>query len=74
MIPSKQLQHQQSPKIAELEKQVSDLKSEAVATNKSLKKERQKVQNLLNELKLSQENLQKMKLTYVPQENLNELE
>ena len=39
-----------------------------------MKKERQKVQNLLNELKVSQENLNKYKLTYVPQENVNELE
>lgn len=41
---------------------------------KKLQKERQKVQNLLTELKLSQENLQKIKLTFVPQENVNELE
>ena len=32
------------------------------------------MQNLLNELKVSQENLNKYKLTYVPQENVNELE
>jgi len=50
------------------------LKSEQVATNKKLQKERQKVQNLLTELKVSQENLHKVKLTFVPQENVVELE
>ena len=50
------------------------MRAESQATNKKLQKERQKVQNLLNELKISQENLQKVKLTFVPQENVNELE
>lgn len=60
--------------MADLEKQINDLKNDKLNINKSLKKERQKVQEALNDLKKSQENLQKYKMTYVPQENVMELE
>lgn len=57
-----------------VQKELMEQKNENVNTGKKLQKERQKVQNLLTELKLSQENLQKVKLTFVPQENVSELE
>lgn len=61
-------------KLEQAHKQLAQAKAEGVETSKKLQKERQKVQNLLNELKISQENLQKVKLTFVPQENVHELE
>ena len=58
----------------ESQQAIDDLKTENNDLNKKLQKERQKVQNLLHELKISQENLQKVRLTFVPQENVTELE
>ena len=73
-VPHKMSDSDMKVRLEQTQKELSEVKNENVNNAKKLQKERQKVQNLLSELKLSQENLQKVKLTFVPQENVNELE
>lgn len=53
---------------------IAELEVENSQVGKKLQKERQKNQTLLNELKMSQDNLSKLRSTSVPPESIIELE